>query len=49
MLSLGIGEKDWEPETFKTIALNGEGVGEFVETLERHRRYLLGIASKGLI
>ncbi len=40
MLSLSPGQRRFEPEIFKTVATNGEGIPELVEGLERHKRHL---------
>jgi LAO/AO transport system kinase len=40
MLSLNVEEKAWEPDIVKTVALDGSGVLELVESLERHKKYL---------
>ncbi len=39
MLHLG-GDRAWTPPVLRTVATSGEGVGELVETLERHRAFL---------
>jgi len=39
-LELGTQDKEWKPIVLKTSALTGEGIGEFVETIEKHRAYL---------
>ena len=39
-LDLDTEAKDWKPMVLKTSALTGEGIGEFVETIEKHRAYL---------
>ncbi len=39
-LELGTQDKYWTPLVLKTSALTGEGMGEFVETIERHHAYL---------
>jgi len=39
-LELNTEERDWRPLVLKTSALTGEGIGEFVESIERHRAYL---------
>jgi LAO/AO transport system kinase len=39
-LELDTEDKDWKPMVLKTSALTGEGIGEFVETIEKHRAYL---------
>ena len=31
----------WEPEIFKTVALTGKGVPEFVQGIEKHRKFLV--------
>jgi LAO/AO transport system kinase len=41
---LGLGERrapgDWRPPIVKTVAARGEGIGEVVEALEKHRAWL---------
>lgn len=41
---LGLGEArgpgDWRPPIVKTVAARGEGIGEFVDALDRHRAWL---------
>jgi GTPase len=39
-LDLDTEAKDWKPMVLKTSALTGEGISEFVETIEKHRAYL---------
>ena len=39
-LELGTQDKEWKPMVLKTSALTGEGIGEFVESIEKHRAYL---------
>jgi len=39
-LELNTEERGWKPLVLKTSALTGEGIGEFVETIEKHRTYL---------
>ena len=39
-LELGAQDKEWKPQVLKASALTGEGMGEFVETIERHHAYL---------
>jgi len=39
-LELNTEEKMWNPLVLKISALTGEGIGEFVETIEKHRTYL---------
>jgi len=40
MLEMSTEEKGWKPLVLKTSALTGEGIGELVESIERHRAYL---------
>ncbi|MCD6571162.1 MAG: methylmalonyl Co-A mutase-associated GTPase MeaB [Deltaproteobacteria bacterium] len=40
MLSLGPERQGWIPEVYKTIALNGDGISDLIEGIERHKRYL---------
>jgi LAO/AO transport system kinase len=42
MMSLGEkrGSDDWTPPILKTVASRGEGIGEVVEAIERHRAWL---------
>jgi len=39
-LELGSQDKEWKTPVLKTSALTGEGIGEFVETIEKHHSHL---------
>jgi len=39
-LELSTEERSWKPLILKTSALTGEGIGEFVESIEKHRVHL---------
>jgi LAO/AO transport system kinase len=39
-LELSTEERSWKPLVLKASALTGEGIGEFVESIEKHRAYL---------
>jgi len=39
-LELSTEERGWKPLVLKTSALTGEGIGEFVESIEKHRAYM---------
>jgi len=41
MLQLSNTEKAWRPPVLKTVALTGDGVPQLMETLEKHRNFLL--------
>jgi len=41
MLGLNADGRDWEPEVFKTVATNKEGINKLVEGLEKHKQYLI--------
>jgi len=41
----GYGPSDWRPPIVRTVALTGEGVGELVEQIEKHKEYM---RSRGL-
>ena len=36
----GVGEDAWRPPVLRTEAIDGEGIGEVAEGIEKHRRYL---------
>ncbi len=40
MLTLGMQHLDWFPPIVKTVAEHGEGLGELIGSLEKHREYL---------
>ena len=42
MLSLGErrGPDDWQPPIVKTVAAKGEGAGDVIDALEKHRQWL---------
>lgn len=41
MVGLNAGGRDWEPEVFKTVATNKEGINKLVGGLEKHKQYLM--------
>ncbi len=40
MLHIGMRKSDWEPEIIKTVAAKGSGIKEFVEKINKHKKYL---------
>ncbi|MDY6933204.1 MAG: methylmalonyl Co-A mutase-associated GTPase MeaB [Spirochaetota bacterium] len=40
MLNMGADEREWHPDVYKTIAAKGEGVEDFIDGIEKHRKYL---------
>ncbi len=40
MLHIGMRKSGWEPEIIKTIASKGTGIKEFVEKINKHKKYL---------
>ena len=40
-LHMGVGAKDWEPPVIKTTATQSKGIDDLVETIFKHRSYLL--------
>ena len=37
----GVRRDGWEPEVFKTVALTGKGIPEFIEGIEKHHKFLV--------